>query len=53
MGSLPLIKWITQASVYHGGYVTSDDKVVPPNYLVNLLSHNDVIVDIDVKEELN
>ena len=39
--------------IYHGGYVTSDDKVAPSNYLVHLPSHNDVIVNIDVKEELN
>ena len=36
-----------------GGYVTADDKVTLPNYLVHVPSHNDVIVDIDVKEELN
>ena len=37
----------------HGGYATSDEKVEMPNYLVQLQSQNDVIVDIDVEEELN
>ena len=37
----------------HGGYATAEDKVEMPNYLVQLQSQNDVIVDIDVEEELN
>ena len=37
----------------HGSYVTSDDEVALPNYLVHLLSQNYIIVDIDVEEELN
>ena len=37
----------------HGGYVTSDDQVALSKKLVQLLSHNGVIVDIDVEEEMN
>ena len=36
-----------------GGYFTAYDKVALPNYLLHLPSHNDVIMDIDIKEELN
>ena len=41
------------SEISHGGYVTSDDEVAFTNYLVHLLSHNYVIVKIDVEEELN
>ena len=41
------------SELHCGGYVISYDKVVLPNYLVQLLSQNDVIVDIGVDEELN
>ena len=34
-------------------YVTSDDKVKLPNYLVHLPSQNDVIMEIGVEEGLN
>ena len=37
----------------HGGYATSDEKAEMPNYLVQLQSQNDVIVDIDEEEELS
>ena len=37
----------------HGGYATSDEKAEMPNYLVQLQSQNDVIVDIDMEEEPN
>ena len=36
-----------------GYYVTSDGKIALPNYLVHLPSHNDVIMEMDVEEELN
>ena len=36
-----------------GGYVTADDGLALPNFLVHLLSQNYVIIDIDVEEELN
>ena len=39
--------------ISHGGYVTSDEEMALPNYLVHLPSQNDVIVDIYVGEELN
>ena len=42
-----------RSELSRGGYVTVDDKVAPPNYLVHLLRQNDVIMDIDVEEELN
>ena len=44
---------MVQSELSCGGYVTADDKVTLPNYLVHVPSHNDVIVDIDVEEELN
>ena len=36
-----------------GGYITSDEEVVMPQYLVHLPSQNDVIIEMDVEEELN
>ena len=36
----------------HDGYVTADDMVALPNYLVHLPSHNDITVEINVEEEL-
>ena len=35
------------------GYVTLDDNMAIPNYLVYLLNENDFIMEIDVEEELN
>ena len=39
--------------VSYVGYVTSYDEVALPNYLVDLQSQNDSIVDIDMEKELN
>ena len=36
-----------------GGYVTADDELALPNFLVHLPSQNYVIIDIDVEEDLN
>ena len=41
------------SEISHGGYYTADEEVELPNYLVQLQSHNDVIVDIDEEEELS
>ena len=35
------------------GYVSADDNVSLPNYLVHLPSQNDSILEIDVEEDLN
>ena len=37
----------------HGGFFAADNKVALPNYLVQLPSQNDLIMDIGVEEELN
>ena len=42
-----------QHEISHGGYVTSDEKVALPNYLVHVPSQNDVIIEIYLYEELN
>ena len=34
------------SDISYGDYVTAGDEVALPNYLVQLPSHNDVIVDI-------
>ena len=36
------------SELYSGSYVTTDDEVEQPKYLLHLPSHNDVIVEIDV-----
>ena len=36
-----------------GGYVTAYDELALPNFLVNPPSHNYVIMEIDVEDELN
>ena len=38
------------SELYRSGYVTADEEVTLPNYLVHLPSQNDVIVDIYVEE---
>ena len=44
---------MVHSEIFHGGYVTADDDMILPNYLVHLPSQNDLIVDIGVQEELN
>ena len=44
---------MVQSELSCGGYVTADDKVALPNYLVHISSHNDVRLENDVEEELN
>ena len=39
--------------ISRGGYVTEDEEVALPIYLVHPPSQNDVIMDIDAEEELN
>ena len=41
------------SEISRGGYVTAYDELALPNLLVQLQSHNCVIMDIDVEEELN
>ena len=38
-----------RSGISHGGYVTADDKVAPPNYLVHLPINNELIMDINVE----
>ena len=42
-----------QYELSRGGCVTSDDEVALSNYVVNLQSQNDVILENDMEEELN
>ena len=39
---------MVHSEIFHGGYVTADDDMILPNYLVHLPSQNDLIVDIGV-----
>ena len=41
------------SEISRGGYVTSDDELALPNFLVHLPSQNYVIMDINVEEGLN
>ena len=39
--------------ISHSGYVTTDEDMELPNYLVHSPSNNDVITEMDVEEELD